>query len=144
MSPVLWYDLITNITTGYILTDFDSDSDFNFFNYIYHQFLVCPHPLLIPVLIAKLALKHKMREIATTANQMLQEVERETGFFVVKNRDEPKTRDYQALVKKLGKAHAYYLSAQTSIQATKLVIQSHIKHFKCLDTSPPNKKQHKL
>jgi hypothetical protein len=46
MSSVLHYDPDTNIATGYILTDFDFDSGFDFFNHLHQQFLACPHPLL--------------------------------------------------------------------------------------------------
>jgi hypothetical protein len=144
MSSVLRYDPDTNITTGYILTDFDFDSGFDFVNHLHHQFLACPHPLLIPVSITELALESMMERIGS-ANIMLQEVERETGFSAIPTKSvEPRTKNYQVLVRRLGEGHAYYSTCQTGVTAIKLAIQSHIKHLERLDTSLPDERQEML
>jgi hypothetical protein len=143
-SSVLRYNPETNITTGYILTDCDFDSGFDFFNHLHHQFLACPHPLLIPVSLTELTLESMMERIGS-ANIMLQEVERETGFSAIPSKNvEPRTRNYQVLVRKLGEGHAYYSACQTGVTAIKLAIQSHIKHLERLDTCLAYKRQELL
>ena len=143
-SSTLRYDPATNFTTGCIRTSFHYANAPMIFTHIRDQFLACPHPLLIPVLMTELDCHSAMANILYSETNLI-EIEQETGFTAIDDRsNKPKTRNYQPLIKKMGDVHAYYSRYQTVILSAKLATQSHMKQLQRLDQCLPDEAKQKL
>lgn len=143
MTAVFRYNPATNITTGYIFTDFnDDDESLKFLTYMPHQFLASPHPLIIPALINEIALEKEMAQVSARDRE-LQILTHATGYSDDRDiewaedlgHQEP--TDYRALVKRVGEEQAYFLANSTALSVTKMAIQSHLKFLKRLEKCLP-------
>lgn len=142
MTTVLRYNPTTNITVGYIFTDFDDDEDLGFLNHMHYQFLTCPHPLLLPVLIDEIALEMEVNQIVNR-NDTLNDLEAETGFSSKRASTSDraavpmKTSDYQNLVTRVGEEQSYFLANSIALASIKMALQSHLKSLQRLETILP-------
>ncbi|KAE8447977.1 hypothetical protein EG329_009900 [Mollisiaceae sp. DMI_Dod_QoI] len=121
VSTILRFDPLTNITSGYIVTDngyFDIPSfDFSF---LPTQFLACSHPILLPILFIEQTLYTRVGDIGLVVKG-LDNIEQVTGFTsnVAKMTEDLGLQD---IVRMLGEQHAYYATIETSLLAFKLTI----------------------
>jgi hypothetical protein len=132
---------------GYIFTDVDYDDDLGFLDNMHRQFLACPHPLLLQVLINEIALEMEVNQIVSR-NDELNDMETRTGFshkerFSNKRRMSKvvdlNTNDYQELVTRVGEEQSYFLASLVALRAIEMAIQSHLKHLRRLETNLPEK-----
>jgi hypothetical protein len=80
VSTLLRFDPLTNITSGYIVTDqaYDDIPSFDF-NFLPTQFLACPHPILLSILFIEQTLYTRVGDISLVVDA-LKFVEKMTSF----------------------------------------------------------------
>lgn len=78
-SSILRYDPSTNTTKGYILTSSENGRGGDILKDLHHQFLACPHPLLIPILLVELRVGCMMIGL-DRCNESLSAIEQEIGL----------------------------------------------------------------
>jgi hypothetical protein len=133
ISSIFRYDPLTNITCGYIITDYGYyDNPLMDFSFIPTQFLACPHPILIPILFIEQTVYERFGA-ADQAAAELAEVEQMTGFTfdIAEKKEEMELQD---IVKKLGKTHAYYSTTETSFQVLKLAVDMFKRKMEYMDS----------
>lgn len=84
------------------------------------QFLDCPHPLLLPILMIDYGIDLIMEYLMASEERLIQ-VETQTGFAaIIPGLPQPTTTDYQDLVRSLGEQHSFYSSNETAIKSLQL------------------------
>ena len=103
------------------------------FSYIPTQFLACPHPILLPILLIEQTVFERFGD-ADGATAELEQVEQLTGFtFNVKKKKEE--TELQGIVRKLGETHAYYSTIETSLQMLKLALTMFKQKLEYMDSA---------
>jgi len=103
--------------------------DFSFFP---TQFLACPHPFLLPVLIIEQTVYERFGQVDQVTSE-LEQIEQITGFTsnVSKKTEEI---ELQNIVRKLGEQHAYYSTNETSLLVLKLSVATFMRKLEYLDS----------
>ncbi|KAH8816952.1 hypothetical protein F5884DRAFT_240788 [Xylogone sp. PMI_703] len=116
ISIILRYDPETNVSSGYMITNAQPNTPIEaFFDVFSPQFLVCSHPILLPILTIEGLLECAMVDIEEIFQRLI-DIEKQTGFSDYEKDSEDEI-DYQQVVRRLGELNSYY-AANTSALLT--------------------------
>jgi hypothetical protein len=122
ISSILRYDPLTNITCGYMITDFNyfdlsRRMDLSFFP---AQFLACPHPILLSILAIEQTVAERSISLDKVYNNLVQ-VEQMTGFTVDEQIKSEKL-DFPTMVRRLGETHLLFSNIDNAMRALEIAV----------------------